>query len=354
VFDSAGITVVENGGQDTPLNWRLVQIASVGDEAVEAVQLTDLTEFTVDADTLGHFYVNDAWFGQRVQLFDTTGRFLRSLTRKGEGPGEIGEGVSVSVSGDGVLAVTDFTKAAIVRVRWDGAVLPSVSLIGYDLFGAARVSADTVVIHTLDSGGKGGPEQIQYRTRSDTATLIVHAPERLGWLPFCRDGMEGLTPMLAPDLRWTARGSRVATHHTAEYRIDTFDGVRLTMSLRRDVPAITGSVEAVRRFFPNGKVVASRDCIVSPKELVTKRGVARKIQPLRRLAIDPEGRIWAERNTFPDESPRTDVFDASGRYLGTLGGFGAPLGFPARDILLFALPDSAADKPVLGVFRLVR
>jgi hypothetical protein len=109
----------------------------------------------------------------------------------------------------------------------------------------------------------------------------------------------------------------------------------------------------VRRFFPEGKVIGSRDCIVAPAELARKRGVAPVVQPIRRLAIDLDGRIWAERNTFPDEPTRTDVFDRNGRYEGTLSGFGAPLGFPSRSLTLFALPDSMSNLPRLGIYRRV-
>lgn len=349
--DSAGIDIVQNRGADRDLHWTLERIATISGGAGSSVELAQLTEYTVDADTLGHIYVNESWYGQRVQLLDTAGHFLRTLTRKGAGPGEVGEGVSISVSGDGVLAVTDFTKTGIVRVRSNGTVLPLLPLTGYDLFGAARVSADTVVVHTLDSRSKEGSERLQYRTDNDTATLAVHTPQRLGWLPFCRDGMEGLTPMLAADLRWTARGSQVLVHRSVDYRIDEFQTSHFTRSIRRDRASIPGDVASVRRFFPEGKTIGSRECVVSPAELVAKRGVAGNVQPIRRLAIDLEGRIWAERNTFPDEAPRTDVFDKSGRYLGTLAGYGAPLGFPSRDLLVFALPDSASDEPKLGIFR---
>jgi hypothetical protein len=349
--DSAGINLVENRGADRDVHWTLEPVATISGGTGSNVELSQLTEYTVDTDTLGHIYVNDSWYGQRVQLLDTAGHFLRALTRKGAGPGEVGEGVSISVSGDGVLAVTDFTKTGIVRVQSDGTVLPVLLLTGYDLFGGARVSADTVVVHTLDSHSKGGVEQLQYRTDHDTATLAVHTPQRLGWLPFCKDGMEGLTPMLAPDLRWTARGSEVLVHHSGDYRIDEFHGSHFARTIRRDVAGVPGDVVSVRRFFPEGKIIGSRECVVSAAELVAKRGVASTIQPIRRLAIDLEGRIWAERNTFPDETPRTDVFDKSGRYLGTLAGYGAPLGFPSRDLLVFALPDSTSDTPRLGIFR---
>lgn len=351
--DSVGVRIVTSGGVDHPLGWQLELVRRIGG-GNSAIQMSQLTENTVDADSLGHIYVIDSWYGDRVQLIDTAGRLLRSLTRHGAGPGEIGSATSISVSGDGVLAAMDFTKTGIVRLRWDGTVLPLLSLAGYDLFGAGRVAGDTVVFHTLDSGTKAYPEQLRYRTDSDTATLISHIPPRLGFLPFCRDGMEGLTPMLTPEMRWTARGAASIVNHTAEYRIEEFQAARLVRSIRRDVPKLSGSVEAVRRFFPDGKIIGSRDCVVPPAELVQKRGVAPVLQPIRRLAIDWEGRVWAERNTFPDEASRVDVFDKTGHYIGTLAGFGAPLGFPSRNLLLFARADSTSDEPLLALYRRVK
>lgn len=353
VFDSSGVIIVQNGGADFPLGWQLERVATIGGDG-SAIELSQLTEYTVDADTLGHIYVIDSWFGHRVQLIDTAGALIRTLTRKGAGPGEIGEGVSISVSGEGILAVMDFTKMGIVRLHADGTTLPLIPLTGYDLFGGGRVAGDTVIFHTLDPKTKAYAEQLRYRTNTDTATLAVHTPERLGWLPFCQDGMEGLTPMLAPELRWTALGSRAILSRGADYRIDDFQASRFARSIRRDVPRAVGDVEAVRRFFPEGKIIGSRECVVPPAELARKRGVAPILQPIRRLALDWEGRIWAERNTFPEEAPRVDVFDKGGQYIGTLAGFGAPLGFPSRALLLFALPDSTSDEPKLAIYRRVK
>lgn len=352
IRDSSGVTIVQNSGADVALDWKLERVTTVGGTG-STVEMSQLTEYTVDADSLGHIFVIESWFGNRVQLIDTAGVLVRTLTRNGAGPGEIGQGVSVSASGDGVLSVMDFTKMGVVRLRFDGTVLPLLPLTGYDLFGGGRVTGDTVVFHTIDRSTKAYAEQLQYRTDADTATLAVHTPERLGWLPFCRDGMEGLTPMLAPELRWTARGSRAIVSRSAEYRVDEFQASRFVRSIRREVPRAAGNVHAVKRFFPEGKIIGSRDCVVPPAELVRKRGVAPVLQPIRRLAIDWEGRIWVERNTFPDEVSRVDVFDKAGHYTGTLSGFGAPLGFPSQDLLLFALPDSTSDEPRLAIYRRV-
>jgi hypothetical protein len=69
---------------------------------------------------------------------------------------------------------------------------------------------------------------------------------------------------------------------------------------------------------------------------------------IRRLSLDPEGRLWVERYTFADEPSRVDIFDPAGRYLGTLTGKGAPLGFPDSDVVIFA-----EENEVTGIRQVV-
>lgn len=349
--DSADAVIVENNGDDIPLPLRLDLIATVK-SSEDGVVLNELFEYTVDADSLGHIFVNNAWFGERVQELDTNGRLIRVLTRAGSGPGELGGGVSLSSSGDGVVSVMDFSKAGVVRVKWDGTILPLITLARQSLFGGARVDGDSVVVHTLlQQADTHWPEQLELVTPAGATTLLVHSPPRLGALLFCGEPMEGLNPMLTPDLRWNAKAGRTVVNNSGDYSILVFEGRRLIRIVRRDIAAVQGTEEAVRRFFPEGKRVGVPKCVVSPDELVRKRGVAGTIQPIRRLAVDYKGAIWAERNTFPDEQSMVDVFDSAGAYQGTLTGFGAPLGFPGKDLFVFALPDSVTTEPKLGIYR---
>ncbi len=61
---------------------------------------------------------------------------------------------------------------------------------------------------------------------------------------------------------------------------------------------------------------------------------------IRAVAVDPSGVIWVERNTFPEEPKRVDIFTSEGIYAGTLVGLSAPLGFPGRGLVVIALADS--------------
>jgi hypothetical protein len=60
----------------------------------------------VGADADGNLYVLDSG-GPRVQVFDAQGKFLRSLGKKGEGPGEFKMPGRIAVAADGRVAVFD-------------------------------------------------------------------------------------------------------------------------------------------------------------------------------------------------------------------------------------------------------
>jgi hypothetical protein len=89
-----------------------------------------------------------------------------------------------------------------------------------------------------------------------------------------------------------------------------------------------------------------RECDSS--EMLEGRGVASSLAAIRDLRIDPSGRLWVSRAGPRPESTPTDIIDADGTYLGTLGSDVAyPIGF---------LPDGrvlVAETDELDVTRLV-
>ena len=60
------------------------------------------------------------------------------------------------------------------------------------------------------------------------------------------------------------------------------------------------------------------------------------------------------RYTFEGETPATDVFDAEGRYLGTVTGKGAPLGFLGKDLVLFPIDNADDGTSIVGIYRITR
>ena len=78
-------------------------------------------------------------------------------------------------------------------------------------------------------------------------------------------------------------------------------------------------------------------------------GMADRLPVLRDVAFGPEGSIWVQRYGFPGSEPVTDVFDATGRYLGTDHGHGLPLGALSNGRVLFAAADTSTGVTRIGI-----
>ena len=73
----------------------------------------------VQAASDGTIYVLDRQ-GAEVRVFDSDGRYLRTIVRRGEGPGEIGAANGIFLSGDSLLWINDTRQFTIIGVNADG------------------------------------------------------------------------------------------------------------------------------------------------------------------------------------------------------------------------------------------
>jgi hypothetical protein len=99
---------------DVP-GWRLERAATVGGEDADEDNMLYGAQI-VSEDAEGRFYVLN--FGdRRLQVFDSAGRFIRNVGRKGKGPGEFTSPMSaVPVGADG-LFVLEAVPARLMRFR---------------------------------------------------------------------------------------------------------------------------------------------------------------------------------------------------------------------------------------------
>jgi hypothetical protein len=67
-----------------------------------------------DIDHKGNFLVADGWGVRDVFVFDPLGSFLRSLGRRGQGPGEYSTPVSIDVTRNGDILVADYMANKII------------------------------------------------------------------------------------------------------------------------------------------------------------------------------------------------------------------------------------------------
>lgn len=100
-----------------------VDLTIGGPDAPDPAQFYErISQTQVEADASGNLYVLDDG-NHRVQIFDASGRFLRSVGREGEGPGEFTMPSRISVNGPGDFAVFDMGQQRISIFDAQGVLL---------------------------------------------------------------------------------------------------------------------------------------------------------------------------------------------------------------------------------------
>ena len=345
--DSAGIWMAENIGPDRPLPTVPIRLASLQppDSALTAVP------WGVAADPdAGRIFVADGT-SERVVVFDGDGRFLRTIGRAGDGPGEFRSPTAVALDPSGALAVWDARRGIISRWSTEGDLLdeqrapvsywgPGFAMRPDGVLAVTATTADSERRQALvEAGGAGEPTEIVALSRDLVALELP--------------GMNMPAPRLfAPDLLWTAAGDSVLVLNGPGYRIDTYRNQTAVGSIRRDVGPITVTPEmAVARVQAGRFRGFMRRTGLTAEEIVAAIGYEEVMSPVQWLAVDPSGRLWVSRGSGGAVPDRVDILDADGRYLGTFDTPGLPVAFLSESTFI-VLEVTDLGRPLLGLFRL--
>ncbi len=344
VRDSAGITIVENPavGMWRPGEaWTVVEELRIGvAEGDPEYQFGNITG--IDADSDGRIYVLDQQ-AQEVRIFDAQGTLLRTMGRGGSGPGELspGAGPLFVVRGDTVL-VPDVMLQRVNRFLAGGEEAGSFPLpMAEGIPVAWAMTPDGRVAHQL----MRFPFPGQPQTEASTETPIVArgtdgSSDTLAVIPagetFRMQGGAMQIRMFEPEPVWdiAADGSILPAVNT-DYSIEVRgpDGTP-TLVIRKPferAPVTATDREAFMELFHD----AWRRAGVPPaavQQLEQSISFAEHYPALARVKAGPGNTIWVQQvktaamakesgagfNLQDSGSPRWDVFDAEGRYLGVV------------------------------------
>jgi hypothetical protein len=353
--------VVDLPGQDRALELALQPVYVVG-----AVEGEDWEVFgSVDAvafDGEGNLYVLDGQ-NARVVVFDREGGHLRTVGRRGEGPGEFQMPQGMTVTAAEELVVYDMARSAYSVLAMDGSFVGSVPtdlmslgarpqadlrpyprggfLSAYRGFDLDTGNPDTDVrngdalpILRYDLAAGEGAELFRGRFTGPPATMVARPGER-------RMNM-GAPPAFSPRFRWgVLPDGGAAWMEGAGYAVSVvgpdgtvvrtlrrpFEPRRVTARDREDEKArrleildSTGEGAPVSVTNVNGVMTTRRD-VEAGKRMVEQLEFAEFLPVLADLAVDGEGRIWVQRTgaRVRDVGP-TDLLGAEGEYLGTVTG----------------------------------
>lgn len=356
VSDSAGVTIVASTGIDRLFPDSLTLQRRIGLDEDGVAALPWLGALAVGVDREDRIYLLNSP-RLRVEVYDTSGSLLGTRGQDGGGPGEFKFPARLRVHRDGAVDVTDYAKSALVRFASDGT--PRDEFSHQDLgfpYSGLHLDGDAVYLDSFLPDGKTSVITLQRKTPSDSLLLArLVNPSTPGMVQFGCVSLGGQPPVLSPSLLWTARDSLVAVAAGPEYRVDLFVHGHLVRSIRRAIVPTPATATDAHRLLPEGQRIGfgmrGRDgCSIPTDDLIEKLGLAPVVPTMQRLLLAPDGALWVQRQTFPDEPNRVDVFDADGSYLRTVTGQELPLGFLSGGRLLFSLHDEETGGYAIGIY----
>jgi hypothetical protein len=353
---------------DEPLALRPTTLYSIGKaEGHEWETFGNVVAVTFDAHD--NLFVLDGG-SSRVFVFDRDGRHVRSFGRRGQGPGEFGFPMGISVLRDGEIIVGDVMRGALQRFQSDGTPIASLETGEFRPTGRIEPHPQGGIVALagntpgrMESGGAPPPRQRELRWWAGdgaTSRTIFSAPPQQQNAMGTEQIRVHRPPAFSPELQWAVLpGGDIAINTVEEYRIQIVgsDGQLRRIIERPIAPrrVTEKDREAYRELQSRSQVVlggggSGPDARAMAQLQASMANVEfnDRIPVIRRLTADPFGRLWLMRFTeVGDSSGPIDLIAADGSYMGTLPAQPMPSAFSRTGRIAYIERDD------LGVQRIV-
>ncbi|MFO7654953.1 MAG: hypothetical protein R6X25_14215 [Candidatus Krumholzibacteriia bacterium] len=319
----AGVRHVRNGSE--PLagerTLRLEELWSVNvDEEEELIGVLS----SAISGSAGTLWLTDNQLGQ-VLVYSATGEHLRTLSREGEGPGELNHPQGMFWLPDGGLGIQDRKRGQLTRIDAGGVPLSSIQLAAQD---GQRLSTSSIqdvrcrggvlAVSGMQFGNRedGKPFQSRYLGIFDlTGNEIARLREKPAGFDFAGSYDESVDWFPSRNLFDLDAAGRL---HVAAgrdlYRIVVHD----------PGGAQVGVIE--RAYEPRRRTAEEKDEVranvtmwVNGREVKVESKVLETVAPIQALQILDDGMLWVTNGhgmkpAEPGAARSCDLFDAEGRF----------------------------------------
>ena len=303
----------------------VVRIGSV--DASEGVAFGDVRGIEVGAD--GTIYVLD-FQASEVRAFTPGGEHIATLTRRGEGPGELLQANGMVFDGAGTLWVQDHGQFALIGLSPAGTELTRrpMMVTGYGFVWNVTVDDDGVFWQPWShsdprpGGRKPGLHAGSYRryyksfdpkTASYDSVFLGEATSQAYMIQYEGGNSVFGLPFDTGPITAMDRTGAIWTGSSDLYRLARLNrsgDTTLVLSIDELGPPITAEdrddwLERFNRFQERAPALKAELAALFPER-----------KPVfDQLIVDDERRLWVRRSVPRGESPAYDVFDAEGEYL---------------------------------------
>lgn len=315
---------------------RLVELFTLGElDGPPEYAFGRIQRAAVDSD--GFYLFDDR--DRQIRRYDAQGVFVRSIGRKGGGPGEYQSRPTMHVTGEGLLLIYDQGTRRITRFRPDGRVHDELSLIrgdfdarGFSVDSSGRYSAKVRLPGPLE----GPLARHQFLRLSSAGVVLDSLPHPAETTPvgsaFVLSTTDGARASFVPTtivVPYSYGGMLIA--RSDQYRVTVTDPARPPLVLeRKHTPVPLGREE-------RSEWVAIAESMQPDRRTGRKYSIPRVKPAIRDLFSDHIGRIWVDVYVPAEkrkETPRRpsdtrpsltwkerstyDIYSPAGRYLGRL------------------------------------
>jgi len=320
VTDSSGVEVVLNDAPDVDLDWGFERQFELGGAETGEEAFFMLSETGLAFDARGRIHVMDTG-NRRVQVFDGAGTYVRTVGGPGDGPGEFDAPSSLSVDASGDLSVHDFGHRSVLRFDSTGTYVDQASA-PRRVYGPIRLDEDGSVYATRARPSESEEwEFTMYRVMGEDTVELARVPlpsTRSIYYESCRVGISRSAVFDSPPA-WDARGGRVVLNEAPRYSVRVFEGATEVRHVRRTQSPVPATAELAAAELGAGEAwtIGGRPCTVPADEVIEARGIAEFVPLVDQVAVEPDGTLWVRRDEIGEPGP-IDIFDPTGRYVGTL------------------------------------
>ncbi len=124
-----GVTVVSNGKKPNPAKGQpskivLAEELTIGGGSDPDKAFSQVSAFVVDNE--GTILALD-FKDQKIKVFDRAGKYLRSIGKPGQGPGELGMASGIQITADNTLVIEDATNRRLAQFKPTGEFIKNIS-----------------------------------------------------------------------------------------------------------------------------------------------------------------------------------------------------------------------------------
>jgi hypothetical protein len=309
IFTEDGVTVVKNPKEpiyDKPvLELREdLTISGSGEDEKQMFQ----SIHTLDIDMEGNIYILDEQ-AANIKVFDQNGKFLKTMGRKGQGPGEFGLPISLAITPDQHILVNEMGQRKLLFLDREGHFLKQISIADMFLFLGPMISTDghLIAMHTVP-GEK--PQSFLKKFSPDLEPILTFASAYMERPPvadmFVALHLTRLLWTLTPDdkIIWADIKNPDYVLH-----VQDLDG-NLLKKITKEYDPISVTAEDRERLMDK----AFGD---NPTRDQWEVRFPDTYPPFRGFSFDDEGHLYVRRYEREESSDGGlfDIFDADGRYL---------------------------------------